>query len=647
MSERPSGSRPLPPEGYRTSKYSASDIDPRLIPEPLPMHDIASAASAPSEEQAEESTSAPRASVHRRSPSPKRDTQSQDEWRTDPSPVPPKRDMELWIGRNALGVVAAALVFLGIAYFAVAFIPLFADEAKVALMFSLSIAVTVVGSLLTMRKENGFTTALMGCGAGSLFISVLATHLHFEMLSEAPAFALLLVWMVMCLLLVRKTQSLLLDIVLQLGLAVSVCLGFSSGLGEGKLWLLVGYQLVASVIVIGGNLMFCPRMYRSSLLLSLALSCVTSLVIAQYCWPFSLFGSPAPERPVAFVAVVFALQCASATAYAAMLAHTVTRDCATTTHDLAEGDKSTAKVRGRLTTILVVGTVLWLQATYVDVAHPMAKCLSRLSLLGSTGTDARIVGIVCQLALIAAACRALDAHARRQLVQSDHAPVSSALRLLACGGVIAASWGSLAAYSVDASLPVGLLWVWAVFAMVLARKVGDRCHTSIALACLVMESLEASVFLFPGLAPRFGMGFALLYGAAYTIGLCVLTGRILFEQDWHRVGAVLLAAMGTMLVMSYFAHCTPLDFTPWVWSISCMTCALIWVVLGFVMHHGQLRLCGLVVMLCCVVKLVVFDLAGLDPTAHTIAYVVGGLICFAVSALYNSVTRRIASQQCV
>ena len=72
-----------------------------------------------------------------------------------------------------------------------------------------------------------------------------------------------------------------------------------------------------------------------------------------------------------------------------------------------------------------------------------------------------------------------------------------------------------------------------------------------------------------------------------------------------------------------------------------MTCALVWVILGFAMGHDQLRLCGLVVVLLCVVKLVVVDLAGLDSVSRTIAYIVGGLVCFAVSALYNFATRRI------
>ena len=109
------------------------------------------------------------------------------------------RDVESWIGRNALGVMASVLVFLGLVFLGVTFVPQWPDWVKVASMFALSCVLVGVGGVLSWRHKNGFTSALMGCGAGSLFISVFLTHLYFGMLGEVQAYALLLGWMALCL----------------------------------------------------------------------------------------------------------------------------------------------------------------------------------------------------------------------------------------------------------------------------------------------------------------------------------------------------------------------------------------------------------------------------------------------------------------
>ena len=190
-----------------------------------------------------------------------------------------KASFEGWIGRNAIGVVAAVLVFAGLGYLAAAFIPELTDGAKAFVMFTCSTAIFLAGVVLSARRRNGFASALLGCGAASLYASILATHLYFGFVGDAAALGLVLVWLVGCLAVVRMTRSITLDVVMQVGLAGSILLGYSGDADGARLALLVGYQVVASALVVVGNVMFMRRMYLPSLLLSLVIGVCGGMLV--------------------------------------------------------------------------------------------------------------------------------------------------------------------------------------------------------------------------------------------------------------------------------------------------------------------------------------------------------------------------------
>jgi hypothetical protein len=70
-------------------------------------------------------------------------------------------------------------------------------------------------------------------------------------------------------------------------------------------------------------------------------------------------------------------------------------------------------------------------------------------------------------------------------------------------------------------------------------------------------------------------------------------------------------------------------------SLVCMCTALFVIALGFWSRAGSLRLYGLVVTICCVLKLVTLDVGSIDTLMRVVAFIGGGLICFGISALYN------------
>jgi hypothetical protein len=190
--------------------------------------------------------------------------------------------MESLIGRNVICIIAAILVFIGLVFLGILVVPLLTDPIKIALMFLLSTLLTAGGLLLTARNKNSFTTTLLGCGCGSFFISILVAHAYFHAFNDIVAFSLLLVWMAVSLVLVKITDSLLMSILVHVGLVVSLCFAYFTGMGQDRIIPLLVYQLLAVAVVTVGNILCYRKAYRVGLLVSLVLSLVAVCVIYWY-----------------------------------------------------------------------------------------------------------------------------------------------------------------------------------------------------------------------------------------------------------------------------------------------------------------------------------------------------------------------------
>jgi len=231
-----------------------------------------------------------------------------------PAPQPPaypvqppvKKSAENIFGRNILGIVASVLVFLGFVFLGFLVVPNLTDTIKIILMFLLSAALTVGGFMLNRRFSNNFTKALLGTGCGAFFISILLTHLYFHVLGDLAAFGLLLVWIAASLFISRQTQSLLVGIISHVGMIVSVCAGYMAGMSDDKVLLLLAYQLVSTVLIVGGNILCCKKMYRFGLFASLALTIFASSVMWGHFWGHG--PAFASQLPVPLVTAAFLLQ---------------------------------------------------------------------------------------------------------------------------------------------------------------------------------------------------------------------------------------------------------------------------------------------------------------------------------------------------
>ena len=429
---------------------------------------------------------------------------------------------EFWVGRKALGVIAAFLVLLGIALFGVTVIPYLTDELKVGLMFALSAGLMSAGGALSITRGGNLGSAVMGCGAASLLVTVLIAHVHYAFIGEALAFGLLIAWMIACLALIRKTQSLSLAIVLQVGLAVSVCVGYVNDFAPDKLGILLAYQAAASAIVVFGNKLFYRRAFRSSAVLAFAMNLAASLFIFAYCgrhdplMSLGEFGIPA-----AWLAGACAVQLVCAGVLAGLLAKSSV--------DAASDMPKTG--HGRETALLVVAALAWCAAARLNVVGALDYC--------AQAAPGWLGGL--------------------ESAQGAHVVYAAIAAML------------------QVAFAAGLAW-YALKRSVKASDVPVIVAVVIALTAGMMTMLEVAI------------------------------------------------EGGT------------------VWSVCLMACALACVAAGFRFHVGGLRLYGLVMALICVAKLVLFDIELSDPASRAIALMIGGLICFAISALSNRACHYLADE---
>ena len=194
------------------------------------------------------------------------------------------------IGRNVLGIAASLLIFLGLIFLGVLVYDHLTDAVKIALMFGISTILTGLGVFLSLRSKNAFTTILTGCGSGALFISILLTHVYFNKMNDIVAFALLLCWLVVILLLAKKLESITLSVIAHIGMVFSICFAYTLSLTDDKLFLLLVYQLVSSLVLIAGNIICCKKTYRFGLFISFFLSLYASIAMWGRFYPFDDLG---------------------------------------------------------------------------------------------------------------------------------------------------------------------------------------------------------------------------------------------------------------------------------------------------------------------------------------------------------------------
>lgn len=105
------------------------------------------------------------------------------------------KDLEKIVGKSLMGVFASILVFISLILFATIILPYFNDTAKMICTYLVSFAFLGVGLyLVNKEQDNKFYLALLGCGAGALYISLILSNFYFKVIGDIPLYILIALW---------------------------------------------------------------------------------------------------------------------------------------------------------------------------------------------------------------------------------------------------------------------------------------------------------------------------------------------------------------------------------------------------------------------------------------------------------------------
>ena len=152
------------------------------------------------------------------------------------------------LGGKVMGIVASVLVFVGLFLFGSLVYERLGETARIASLFIVSFLLLGAGLFFERKHKSAFTTSLIGCGFGAVYISLFITTLYFDLISVEVLYLLLLLWLAGIGLYVFRRQSYVVASLGQAGIVFSVifgCLGIDS---KGQFTFLCVYFTVFSLL---------------------------------------------------------------------------------------------------------------------------------------------------------------------------------------------------------------------------------------------------------------------------------------------------------------------------------------------------------------------------------------------------------------
>ena len=167
------------------------------------------------------------------------------------------KDMEKTIGKSMMGIFASVLIFISFILFATLVIPYLTDTIKMVMMYVVSFAFAIVGNLLLKKDgKNKWYLSIAGCGVGAVYLSLLVSRIYFNAITDIMLYIGILIWAVVVSVLSRLRSQIFLAIG-QTGIWISVVFGVvlcNSVKDTNRLLFLVIYFLLAEAVFYISNM---------------------------------------------------------------------------------------------------------------------------------------------------------------------------------------------------------------------------------------------------------------------------------------------------------------------------------------------------------------------------------------------------------
>jgi len=136
-----------------------------------------------------------------------------------------KHDLEKTVGKSLMGIFASVLIFISLILFATLLLPYVTDTAKMIITYIISFGFIGFGLVkLKKDKSNKFCLSLTGCGVGALYVSILLTNFYFKAVGDITLYIMIALWAVFVCWLSRLKNSIF-QIIGYAGILISMIFG--------------------------------------------------------------------------------------------------------------------------------------------------------------------------------------------------------------------------------------------------------------------------------------------------------------------------------------------------------------------------------------------------------------------------------------
>ncbi len=609
----------------------------------------------------------------------------------------PRQDYEKIFGRSFMGIFASVLIFISLIIFATLMLPHLTDAMKLAGLYLLSFGLLTAGFFLSGKNPaNKFYTAVIGWGAGSLYLSLLLSDLYFKVFGDLVLYALILVWAVFVRYL-SKLKSLVFYIIGQLGILIATILGtvlcVHDGDAEKFLVLTVFYFISAFVFsnaapfpplrqnaaripegaaatktVFGNNL--CGHIFR---LLNVFILTTAFLFPESFSGP----GKAAPEMITIALLLLFLLmefvlfyreeyECGMA-----FQILTITASCLflCLLNRLTEWPQDVFPALVYSLAVILLFYVTFKNAAYRIVSEIFAFLLIWLVCYGSGFLSRHLYMYLTVIPFL------LYGGLKKEKTYL-YAGIAFVFGFLPLTDgpehliMVLLSYGLFCCFaSKTDDLPFKLAG-YLVLTLAAAMTVSNCCYTffrqhdisrgflkadritffviaGLHLALSVFQYLgrqkpvEIMTYAVNGLLML--LGCILLYGRVWQIPVILVT-VLLFTVNSRKIlqkdvrAGYYVAFKYTLLMVCILGS---YEAASYLVSISLLLFAILSIVFGFYKDAVTFRLYGLVLSIVSVIKLIMFDIRYDSTLENAVSFFVCGLLCFVISFLYNRIDHRL------
>lgn len=160
-----------------------------------------------------------------------------------------KKDFEGLFGKNIIAIIASILIFIGTIAFGALIFAYINDFGKAIIILLFGLAMFFVG-LYAKNKINKIPLILMGCGIGVIYINIFISSIAFELFSPIIMFLFILVWMFTVFIISKKENSAVLWIMSNLGGSIATFFAFAYGYVNNFLVEIIIFQIITNLFPI-------------------------------------------------------------------------------------------------------------------------------------------------------------------------------------------------------------------------------------------------------------------------------------------------------------------------------------------------------------------------------------------------------------